>query len=105
MRLSAAGLPHSPEFPSDAISRAPFKLASRFRDFHRGAAAQETLPGSHAPEVSPIEPGKIPEVAEAAIFLDADRPLEKRLADLVRRMSLAEKVVQLRNSAPAIPRL
>src|SRR5262249_14896421 len=36
---------------------------------------------------------------------DASQPIALRVDDLIRRMSLAEKVQQLRNAAPAIPRL
>jgi len=36
---------------------------------------------------------------------DPDQPVSVRVDDLVRRLSLAEKVQQLRNAAPAIPRL
>src|SRR5438105_1480021 len=38
-------------------------------------------------------------------YLDPDLPFEGRAADLVSRMTLAEKVSQLVNDAPAIPRL
>ena len=34
-----------------------------------------------------------------------DLPAEKRAADLVSRMTLEEKVLQMQNSAPALPRL
>ncbi len=47
----------------------------------------------------------VPEVAEAPIYFDSTQPVEKRVADLVRRMSLQEKVSQLMNAAPAIDRL
>jgi len=46
-----------------------------------------------------------PEVAAPATWRDAAQPLRARAADLIRRMSLAEKVSQLKNSAPSIPRL
>jgi beta-glucosidase len=46
-----------------------------------------------------------PEVTEPAIWRDATRPLRVRADDLIRRMALAEKVAQLKNAAPAIPRL
>jgi beta-glucosidase len=39
------------------------------------------------------------------IWKDATQPTAARADDLVRRLSLAEKVQQMRNSAPAIPRL
>src|SRR5579871_663041 len=38
-------------------------------------------------------------------FLNPDFPPARRAADLVSRMSLEEKVLQMQNSAPAIPRL
>ena len=46
-----------------------------------------------------------PVVEGPEIWKDAGQPAEARVSDLVRRMSLAEKVQQMRNSAPAIPRL
>ena len=39
------------------------------------------------------------------LFKNPDLPAEKRAADLVGRMTLEEKVLQMQNSAPAIPRL
>ena len=38
-------------------------------------------------------------------YRDLDKPFEERAADLVSRMTLEEKVAQLGNNAPAIPRL
>ena len=46
-----------------------------------------------------------PDVDEPAIWRDPSHPLRARADDLIRRMSLAEKVSQLKNAAPAIPRL
>jgi beta-glucosidase len=43
--------------------------------------------------------------AETAPYQNPDLPLEKRVDDLVGRMTLEEKVSQLENSAAAIPRL
>jgi beta-glucosidase len=43
--------------------------------------------------------------AEQPAYLDLNRPFKERAADLVSRMTLAEKVAQLQNDAPAIPRL
>jgi beta-glucosidase len=40
-----------------------------------------------------------------APYLDPKLPLERRVADLVSRMTLDEKVSQMMNAAPAIPRL
>lgn len=40
-----------------------------------------------------------------AIYRNPDLPAEQRAADLVSRLTLDEKVLQMQNSAPAIPRL
>ena len=48
---------------------------------------------------------RVPVVEEPGIWKDPAQPLNERAKDLIRRMSLAEKVSQLQNSAPAIPRL
>ncbi|HTY86661.1 MAG TPA: glycoside hydrolase family 3 C-terminal domain-containing protein [Candidatus Acidoferrum sp.] len=46
-----------------------------------------------------------PVVTGPEIWKDPAAPVAARVNDLVRRLSLAEKVQQLRNNAPAIPRL
>ena len=46
-----------------------------------------------------------PEVKEPAIWRDSTKTLRARADDLIRRMALAEKISQLKNAAPAIPRL
>src|SRR4051812_16984497 len=43
--------------------------------------------------------------ADEPIYKNLDRSFEERTADLVSRMTLDEKVAQLQNDAPAIPRL
>ena len=43
--------------------------------------------------------------AQAQIFRDPNLPIEERVTDLVSRMTLDEKVRQMQNDAPAIPRL
>jgi beta-glucosidase len=48
---------------------------------------------------------KIPVVAGPEIWKDAARPVAARVSDLVRRLSLAEKIQQMRNGAMAVPRL
>lgn len=48
---------------------------------------------------------RIPEISEPPIWRDPAQPLPARANDLIRRMSLAEKVAQLQNGAPAIRRL
>jgi beta-glucosidase len=46
-----------------------------------------------------------PVIRDPMIWRDPARPFKARATDLIRRMSLAEKVAQLKNAAPAIPRL
>ena len=48
---------------------------------------------------------RIPEISEPPIWHDPSQPLQARANDLIRRMSLAEKVMQLQNGAPGIPRI
>jgi beta-glucosidase len=43
--------------------------------------------------------------ASQDVYLNPSIPLEQRLDDLVSRMSLSEKISQMQNEAPAIPRL
>src|SRR5262245_26176255 len=43
--------------------------------------------------------------ADEPAYLDTRRSFEDRAADLVSRMTLEEKVAQLQNATPAIPRL
>jgi beta-glucosidase len=48
---------------------------------------------------------KPPVVSGPETWKDASQPLDARVKDLIRRLSLAEKVQQIRNDTPAIPRL
>jgi beta-glucosidase len=48
---------------------------------------------------------RIPAVAGPEIWKDSSQPLDSRINDLIKRLSLAEKVSQLSCEAPAIPRL
>src|ERR1035437_259141 len=48
---------------------------------------------------------RVPDVKEPPSWRDSLKPLKARADDLIRRMSLAEKVAQLKNAAPAISRL
>ncbi len=47
----------------------------------------------------------VPVVTGPELWKDATQPTAARAADLVRRLSLAEKAAQMQNGAPAIPRL
>lgn len=47
----------------------------------------------------------LPAWSQTAVYQDLNHSFEDRAADLVSRMTLEEKVSQMQNSAPAIPRL
>lgn len=47
----------------------------------------------------------VAEPVEQPLYRDLERPFEARAADLVARMTLEEKIGQMMNDAPAIPRL
>src|SRR6516165_3405302 len=49
-------------------------------------------------------PGSRPELSRA-LYQDPSVPVAKRVDDLVSRMTLEEKVLQMQHTAPAIPRL
>jgi beta-glucosidase len=55
--------------------------------------------------VAPAGPQPSAPAPAALRFRDPDAPLDARVADLVGRLTLEEKVGQLMNTAPAIPRL
>ena len=65
------------------------------------ASADKFVPGA------PDDPAalKIPVVNSPTIWTNSSQPLDARIKDLIRRLSLAEKVSQLSCEAPAIPRL
>ena len=57
--------------------------------------------------ITGVDPASLapPLVEGPVLWKDPTQPLEVRVKDLVKRMSLAEKASQMRNTAPAIPRL
>lgn len=57
----------------------------------------------HASDDPPL--AAVPQISEPVIYTDFNQPLDKRINDLLRRMSIAEKIGQLVNSAPEITRL
>jgi len=48
---------------------------------------------------------KVPTVSSPEIWKDSSQPMDARVSDLISRLSLFEKVQQIRNDTPAIPRL
>ncbi|MGA2813948.1 MAG: hypothetical protein ABSG16_21300, partial [Candidatus Acidiferrum sp.] len=46
-----------------------------------------------------------PDRSAPLLYLDPDSPIDQRVGDLVSRMTLEEKISQMQDVAPAIPRL
>ena len=73
------------------------------------AASAQSPPVSDAPAGPPAAASSIstaiPVVSTPVRYTDPSVPVAQRVADLVSRLSLAEKVAQLQNASPAIPRL
>ncbi len=72
-------------------------------------ASAQTPPTSDAPTSSPTVKSSaatvIPVVSTPVTYTNPSLPVAQRVADFISRLSLAEKVAQLQNAAPAIPRL
>lgn len=102
------------EHTDDAL-RGPLKVefkavtnSAKFNTIQVKNAAGEVLVDLAASGLAEVFTGdatKVPDIAEAPFWRDPVRPLEDRINDLIRRMSLAEKVAQLQHEAPAIERL
>jgi beta-glucosidase len=109
-----ASITGSVQHEDDAL-RGPMKLSFAAS---KGAAKFNTVDIKNASGVSVVSFGaseladafsaasvRVPDIKEPTIWRDASKSLKARAEDLIRRMSLAEKVAQLKNAAPAIPRL
>jgi beta-glucosidase len=59
----------------------------------------------HTPSGPAAAPGNLPDSVARLPFMNPDLPVEQRVNDLVSRMTLEEKIGQMMNAAPAIPRL
>ena len=102
------------DFPGDA-AHGPFTLtftghtnAAKLNTFELKAASGLSLISMSAADLINAEDAAAlqpPVVTGPEIWKDAAQPVAARVEDLVRRLSLAEKVQQMRNTAPAIPRL
>jgi beta-glucosidase len=77
--------------------------AIRIRNAPGGVIAEITAEVLQASEPAGAE--QIPDVKETPIYRDPLQPLDQRIGDLIRRMSLREKLGQMLNNAAAIPRL
>ena len=84
------------------------KNAAKFNSFELKDASGLSIVFVRAADLISAEDTALleqPVVAEPEIWKDAAQPLAARVHDLVRRMSVAEKIQQMRYAAPAIPRL
>jgi beta-glucosidase len=90
------------------ISFAASKGVAKFNTFeikNPSGAAVISFSASELADAFSAAAAHVPEISDPPIWRDPARPLKLRAEDLIRRMSLAEKVAQLKNAAPAISRL
>ena len=81
---------------------------AKFNTFEIRNAAGTTLIATKAADLADslaTAADQPPEVNAPVRWRDATQPVDARVADLIRRLSLVEKLRQLRNDTPAIPRL
>jgi beta-glucosidase len=102
------------DFPGDAL-RGPLavtftgrKGAAKLNTFEIRDAGKNSIASLCAADLMDAEDSsalKIPVVNGPEIWSDDTQPVAARVKDLVSRLSLAEKIQQMRNGAPAIPQL
>ncbi len=80
---------------------------AKFNTFEITAASGATIVSVKAADLADALPNKLDtaKISSVEIWKDSSQPIDARVADLISRLSLAEKVQQMRNGAPAIPRL
>jgi beta-glucosidase len=84
------------------------KNKAKFNTFEIRDAAGATLVATKAADLADpfaAAASKLPVVNGPEIWRDSSQPMDARVNNLISRLSLAEKVQQLRNDTPAIPRL
>ena len=84
------------------------KGEAKFNTFEIKNSSGESVIKFNASDIAPPFTGdatRIPDISEPTIWHNSGKPLKDRIHDLIRRMSLAEKVAQIQNDAPAIERL
>ena len=90
------------------VSFSASKDNAKFNTFEVQNASGEPVVSFSASEIADAYSAaatRVPEISEPPIWRDLSQPMPTRANDLIRRMSLAEKVAQLQNGAPAIPHL
>jgi beta-glucosidase len=91
-----------------AVSFTGSKNNAKFNTFEVKNASGAPVVSFRASEMADAfsaEAVRLPEISDPPIWRDPSQPLPVRAKDLIRRLSLAEKVAQLQNGAPAIRRL
>ncbi len=102
------------DFPGDA-RRGPLAVnftgrtgAAKLNTFEVRDAANNSLISMRAADLVDVADAaalKVPVVNGPQIWKDPSQPVADRVSDLVSRLSLAEKIQEMRNNAAAIPRL
>ncbi|HTY87227.1 MAG TPA: glycoside hydrolase family 3 C-terminal domain-containing protein [Candidatus Acidoferrum sp.] len=90
------------------VSFSAVKGNAKFNTFEVKSASGAPVVSFSASEIAdPFSAvaSRLPEISEPPIWRDPSHALKERADDLIRRLSLAEKVAQLQNGAPAISRL
>lgn len=90
------------------VTFAAVKHAAKFNTLEvkdATAAPVVTFAAFQSAEPFSAAAAQAPEASQPPIWRDPSKPMQARANDLIDRMSLAEKVAQLQNDAPAIPRL
>ena len=90
------------------VSFTASKGTAKFNTFEVKNAAGASVVSFSASELADAfsaGAARVPDVKDPPIWRDPSQTLPARENDLIRRMSLAEKVAQLQNGAPAIPRI
>jgi beta-glucosidase len=90
------------------ISFAASQGTAKFNTFEVKNASGASVVAFSASEMADAFTGSaahVPEIGDPPIWHDPSHTLRERAYDLIRRMSLAEKVAQLQNGAPAISRI
>jgi beta-glucosidase len=90
------------------VAFAAGRNTAKFNTFEVKDATGASVIGVNAAELADpfsAAAARMPDISEPPIWHDPSQPLKARANDLIRRMSLAEKVAQLQNTAPGIQRL
>ncbi|HVU38600.1 MAG TPA: glycoside hydrolase family 3 C-terminal domain-containing protein [Opitutales bacterium] len=104
---AAASAPDYYSRPLDTfyVSGRPAYISTALRFEDLAAPAAHLLPLAPLAAADSPDFGQVPVVKAPVIYTDPNQPFAPRVDDLIRRLSLNEKISQLGNDAPAIARL